>query len=188
MDMEFFETKRTYRRFKQEPVSDEIITGILEAGRLSSSGGNRQNLKFGVIKSPEMVKQVNSLVKWAAYLPTEIGTPKENEIPVLFIAVMQDRENVAADLDAGLAVGNMTTYAWTQGVGSCIMGAIDRNGIKKVAGVPESLDIKVVIAFGYPSAKSRVVDFAGDIKYYLDENGDTCVPKKSLSDMVTYFD
>jgi len=189
MNMEFFKTKRTYRRFKQETVSEDIIQGILEAGRLSSSGGNRQNLKYEVIRKPENVKNINSLVKWAAYLPAEIGTPKESEIPVLFIAVMQDKEEGAAsDIDTGLAVGNMTTYAWTQGVGSCIMGAIDREGISKYLKLPESYEIKLMLAFGYPSTKSEVVDFKGDIKYYLDDEGNTCVPKKSLEETVTYFD
>lgn len=45
-----------------------------------------------------------------------------------------------------------------------------------------------VVAFGYPSHKSRVEDVKdGDIKYYLDENRDYVVPKRKLGDVVTYL-
>ena len=188
--MEFFETKRTYRKFKQERISDEIIADIVDAARLASCGANRQGLKYVVVKEPENVAKLNSLVKWAGYLPKEVGTPGPSEIPVLFVAVLQDTEvSPANDLDAGLAIGNLTACAWMHGVGSCIMGAIDRPAIKEMLAIPETSVLNTVVAFGYPSKKSYVVDMKdGNIKYYLDENGDTCVPKRSVGDVVRYFD
>lgn len=185
---EFFEGKRTYRKFKQEPVSDEIIDDILASARLSASGANRQGLKYVVVKTPENVKKLNELVHYAGYLPV-VGTPGPTEIPVLFIAVVQDTGiSPANDTDAGIAIGNITTAAWMHGVGSCIMGAIERPAIKKMLGIAEEDVLHTVIAFGYPDKKSAVVDFNGDIKYYLDENGDTCVPKRSIEELVRFYD
>lgn len=186
----FFRTRRTYRKFRQEPLPDEIINEITEAARLSSCGGNRQNLKYVVIKSLENVRKLNSLVKWAGYLPKEVGTPCTSEIPVMFIAVLQDTSvSPVSDIDAGLAIGNMTACAWAHGVGSCIMGAIDRPAIKEMLNLPEHYVLSTVVAFGYPSKKSYVVDMKDDsIKYYLDENGDTCVPKRSREEIIRFFD
>lgn len=187
--IDFFRTKRTYRKFRQEPVSDEIISDITEAARLASCGGNRQNLKYVVVKDPVNVTKLNSLVKWAGYLPKEVGTPGPSEIPVMFIAVIQDTGiSPASDIDAGLAIGNMTACAWAHGVGSCIMGAIDRPAIKEMLALPEEYVLNCVVAFGYPAKKSYIVDMKDEsIKYYLDENGDTCVPKRNASDIITFF-
>lgn len=187
---EFFLTKRTYRKFKQERISDEIINEIMEATRLASCGGNRQNLKYIVVKEPVNVSKLNSFVKWAGYLPKEVGTPGPSEIPVMFVAVLQDTSvSPASDIDAGLAIGNMTACAWAHGVGSCIMGAIDRAAIKEMLSIPDGFVLNSVVAFGYPAKKSYTVDMkGGDIKYFLDKNGDTCVPKRSSSEIIKFFD
>lgn len=185
---DFFATKRTYRKFKQDPVSDEIIDDILASARYSASGANRQGLKYVVVKTPENVRKLNELVHYAGYLPV-VGTPGPAEIPALFIAVVQDASiQPVSDTDAGIAIGNMTTAAWIHGVGNCIMGAIERPAIKTMLGIKDEDVLHTVIAFGYPDKKSYVVDFKGDIKYYMDENGDTCVPKRSREEIVRFFD
>ena len=51
--MDLMRTNRTYRRFKQTAVSDEIIGEIMEAARNASSAANRQPLGYVVVKSPE---------------------------------------------------------------------------------------------------------------------------------------
>lgn len=188
MDISFFETKRTYRKFKQEPISADSIEKILEAGRLSSSGANRQVLKYAVVAMPDNVKKLNSLVKWAAFLPPEQGTPKPEEIPVMFIALIYDgRIGGASEVDAGIAMCNMTTMAWSMGIGSCMMGAIDRPAIKEMLNLSEEETVAYVVAFGYPSKKSTVVSVDTDTKYYLDSEANTMVPKRSLKEVVKCY-
>lgn len=187
--LEFIETKRTYRKFKQTQIPDKDLDLVLKAGHLSSTGGNKQGLKFVAVRKPENVKKVNSYVKWAAYLPESVGTPKEDEIPVAFIAVLQDTSvSNPNDTDAGIAIGNMTSLAWSLGIGTCIMGAINRPEIKKMLGLPEEVNLHSVIACGYPLKKSYTVEMKDDIKYYLDGEGNTCVPKRKYEDVVSYFD
>ena len=67
--MELLASRRTYRRFTQQPVPDDVIADMVEAVRLSSCGANRQAIRLVVVRSPEMVAAVQPLVKWAAYLP-----------------------------------------------------------------------------------------------------------------------
>ena len=83
--METLNTRRTYRRFAQKPVPQDVVDDMVEALRLSSCGANRQAVKLVVVQSPEMVKKVHPLVKWAAYLPPEQGTPKADEQPVMYL-------------------------------------------------------------------------------------------------------
>ena len=59
--MEFKEVvakRRSIRKFKPEPISDEQIYQILEAARLAPSGTNRQPWRFLVVKSQEIKQKI----------------------------------------------------------------------------------------------------------------------------------
>jgi nitroreductase len=47
--------RRSIRKFRKEPLPDEMIRRILEAGRFAPSAGNCQPWKFVVVNSPEML-------------------------------------------------------------------------------------------------------------------------------------
>ena len=186
--MDLMRTNRTYRRFKQTAVSDEIIGEIMEAARNASSAANRQPLGYVVVKSPEKVAEVFALTKRAGYLPPEQGQPKAGEEPVLFIGVVENTDiNKNCDTDAGLAIANMRLAAWAHGVGSCIIGACNRQKLSELFGLTEDQKLHTVVAFGYPSHISRIenVEKDGDIRYHLDEDGNYVVPKRNLEDVVT---
>lgn len=188
--MRMLAERRTYRRFLQDKqISQDIIDDILTAQRCASSAGNLQPLKYVVVRTPEVVEQIFPMMNWAARLPKELGTPKDGEHPTLFVVVLyeKDKKTGWTDTDAGLAISNMTFAAWGHGVGSCIMGSIDREQIHKVLDIDERFAIHSVIAFGYPAHQSKIVDLVDeDIAYYLDENQDYCVPKRSLEEVVRY--
>ncbi len=184
--MEFLRTRRTYRRFEQRPVPAEVLAGAVEAARIVSCAANRQTLKYIVVQSPAMTARVQPLIHWAGYLPPEQGQPKAGEQPTAFIAVLQDERMPGAnDTDAGLALGSLTAAAWAAGVGSCIMGAIDRPALCALLGVPEGVRLHSMVALGYPAHRSRLVPMEnGNVKYYLDENRDYCVPKRSREEVL----
>ena len=188
--MEFLRTRRTYRRFEQRPVAPEILQECVDAARIASCGNNRQTLKYVLVQSPEMVAKMQPLVHWAAYLPPEQGQPKPDETPVLFVAVCQDESLPGCnDTDTGLALANMTDAAWAHGVGSCIMGAIDRPAIKELLGLGENLRLHSVVAFGYPTHEAHIVPLTEEtgVKYYLDGQKDYCVPKRSAEEIARYL-
>ena len=114
---DFLKNKRTYRKFKQLPIPGDALQGIMLAGQLYSSGANRQNIKYVIVNKAEDVFVVNGLVKWAGYLPPEVGTPKVDELPVMFIAILQDTSlGPVSDTDAGIAICNLQTAAWYIGI------------------------------------------------------------------------
>lgn len=184
--MEALAARRTYRRFAQKAVPQDVVEDIIEAVRLSSCGANRQAVRLVIVDKPADVARVQPLVKWAAYLPPEQGTPKADELPTLYVAVVQDTA-IPGDLatDTGIALANMTLAAWDKGVGSCIMGAIDRPRLTELLGLPETMKLHTMVAFGYPAHSARVVPMTEQtgVKYYLDENRDYCVPKRSAAEI-----
>ena len=184
--MEKLLTRRTYRRFAQKAVPQDVVEDIIEAVRLSSCGANRQAVRLVVVNKPEDVASVQPLVKWAAYLPPEQGTPKADELPTLYVAVVQDTA-IPGDLntDTGIALANMTLAAWDKGVGSCIMGAINKPALSELLGIAEPDKLAFMVALGYPAHTAKVVPMTEEtgIKYYLDEDRNYCVPKRSREEL-----
>ena len=164
--MDTLVSRRTYRRFAQKAVPQDVVDDIVEAVRLSSCGANRQAVRLVVVNKPEAVAKVQPLVKWAAYLPPEQGTPKADELPTLYVAVVQDK-----------------------GVGSCIMGAINKPALTELLGIEEPQKLAFMVAFGYPAHKAHIVPLTAEtgVKYYLDENRDYCVPKRSKEEIAKYL-
>ena len=188
--MEKLAARRTYRRFAQNAVPQDVVEEIIEALRLSSCGANRQAVRLVIVQKPEDVAKVQPLVKWAAYLPPEQGTPKADELPTLYVAVVQDT-SIPGDLatDTGIALANMTLAAWDKGVGSCIMGAINKPALSEMLGIAEPEKLAFMIAFGYPTHEAHIVPLTAEtgVKYYLDASRDYCVPKRSKEELARYF-
>ncbi len=191
--MELLKTRRSYRRFDQSrPVPDEVLSDMMEAARLSSSAANLQPLRYQVARTPELVEKIFPLTFWAAALPKEKGRPGEGKHPVMYWLVLTEKglENRWVGMDMGIALSNITLAAWNHGVGSCIMGAIDREGIARAVNLDPSLELQCVVAFGYPAHTCTVVspDESGNLKYTMDEEENFYVPKRGISDFIRILD
>ena len=174
--LELMKTRRTYRRFAQRPVPEEVVAQMLEAARYAPSAANLQPLKYLVIRSPELVEQVFARTRWAGYLPPEDGVPKEGERPVLFVVVLEDSQiskSVYVATDAGLA--------------SCIIGSCDKEWMAEFFRLPENLRVHSVVAFGYPTHTSVCEDLTDSVRYYLDAAGNYRVPKRKTEDIVKFL-
>ena len=181
---------RTYRRFTQARVAEEVIREALENARIASCGKNAQTLRYIAVTSPEGVRDLQPLVKWAAALPPEIGTPKEGEQPTAFILVVKTPESGPfSDVDVGIAVNTIVTSCWSHGVGSCLMGAINIPKIKERFAIAEEDTLRLAIALGYPAHRSSIVELPADgsIHYYVDEKREYYVPKRAFDDIVRFM-
>ena len=62
---EIIHTTRAMRRLKPDPVPDELIRKILEAGMAAANGGNTQRWRFLVLKDQKIKQQVQVYYKRA---------------------------------------------------------------------------------------------------------------------------
>ena len=185
----FYEGLRSYRKFQQKKIPEEILHGIIECVRLAPSGSNRQKLRFVVVESDEKLKELQPLVNYSAALPKEVRTPKKNEQPVAFIVIVKEPgPDMNLQMDAGISAEAIVTAAWSQGIGCVMMGNIQYKEIAKVLGVGEK-DVVLAIAMGYPAIESHVVPIPEDGKtsYYLDNDGNYCVPKYSVEQLAKFI-
>jgi len=183
---EAIEKRRTIRKYKQTDIDSATLYELIDCARLAAYGANMQPLKFMAISDKETAFKIFPLTKWAGYLPD--GAPKDGEKPTAYIAILGDtdiKKNAAFEVDAGAAVTNMMLRATELELGTCWLGAIDREKISAELNIPENLKLLYLLAVGEPMQESKVCDMKdGNVKYFEDENGVINVPKRSLEEII----
>lgn len=177
--------RRTIRKFKQERIDRALLEKLIDAARLAPSASNLQPLKYIIVDSGDKTEEVFKNVKWAGYIAPH-GNPAENEKPVAYIIILADTEirKSGWERDAGAAVGNILLTAAEEGIGTCWIGSINRDEVRKQFNIPERYQIDSLIALGYEAEHPVVEDENGSIKYYKDESGVLHVPKRKLKDII----
>jgi nitroreductase len=127
-------SKRDVRRYADESIPEGVRQRILDAGRLSGSGQNRQDWEFVVVES------TRAELARAVFAPHNVATAQ------LVVAIV----GRARPFDAGRAAQNMMLAAWNDGVASCPNGVADAEAAERICGG----DVRMIISFGYP-AKPR---------------------------------
>ncbi len=61
--IDFIKSRRSTRKFKADPIPDEMIEEIVEAGRFAPSGGNSQSTHFIVISNREVLERLAKLAE-----------------------------------------------------------------------------------------------------------------------------
>ena len=180
------EKNRSYRRFDfHRKISEDLLVGLVDAARISQSAANLQPLAYITVSSAEVVARVHSHTRWAAYLPDWSG-PEGAERPAAYIIVLANNQvkQTYREVDAGLAMQNMCICAAAEGIGSCMIGNLDRKRLVELLDVPDHYEILYAVAFGFPVEHVEIAPWAGDVKYYRDENQKHFVPKRLLKDVL----
>lgn len=112
--LELMQTRRSVRGFKPDPVPEEILDQIVEAGTWAATGRNRQ--------SPVIIKVTNrELIRKLSKLNGEImGTDSDPfyGAPAVLI-VLADKTVPTYLYDGSLVMGNLMLAAHSLGIGSC---------------------------------------------------------------------
>lgn len=187
--MDIFEAlyaRRTIRKFSRKPIDRGVLYKLIDCARLAPSAANLQPIKYAVIDTEEMAVKIFPLTKWAGYEPA--AAPKKGEEPTAYIAVLGDNSvsKTTQSCDSGLAMAAICYAAEGMGLGSCILGAIDREKTAELLKLGENLHVLYLIALGYPAQESEVTNAAEDIKYYLSDDK-LYVPKRTLNEIIINY-
>ncbi len=134
------QSRQAVRSFCPTPVSEDIIKKILHAGRQAHSQRNRQPWRFIVIHNRDTLKQIGALASTGPYIA---------DAPFAIALAIEGAKNPY--IDATRAAECLMLAAWSEGVGSCWVGGIDRPKVKELLGIPEEAELITVIPFGYPT-------------------------------------
>jgi len=183
---------RTFRRYKEEKkISREVLTELVDCARLSASPRNQQSLKFKITDAPEERAKLFKYTAWAGALKDWPG-PAEGERPAAYILIFDDL-NIEPEAKkrwegtaCGIAAQSVVLAAAEKGIGSCMIAALNRQGITRDFDIPEHLNLLLAIALGEPNEIVELEEMkAGDsFNYYRDKNNIHHVPKRPLDELL----
>jgi nitroreductase len=176
-------SRRSIRRFAQDPVTPEELRAIAEAGRMAASAGNRQPCRFLVASRPEQVGRLHEHVAWLA----GAGSPPPGKQPTAYLVILADphvNRNYVSDCAA--AAQNMLLAAHGRGLGACWIGSVGRDAVRDLMRIPADLEIYGVIALGWPGEEALARDSETDMVVTRDPAGTVRVPKRRLDDVLRF--
>src|SRR4051812_14003770 len=104
---EAIRTKRAVRKFSDQPLPEQAVLAILDAGRRAQSSKNTQPWQFIAIQDRDTLTQLSTCGQYAGHLAgAALGVALVSSTPSGF--------------DIGQAAANMQLAAWELGIGSCI--------------------------------------------------------------------
>jgi len=152
--LEAIKGRRSVREFKPDPVEDEDLKRILEAGRWAPSAGNCQPSEFVVVKDPSVKRRLAT----AALEETFIA-----EAPVVIVVCAnmprtswrygRRGEELYCIQDTAAATQNMLLTAYSLGYGTCWVGAFDDDAVAEVIRVPPGVRPVAIIPLGRPAER-----------------------------------
>ncbi|MBN1901757.1 nitroreductase family protein [Candidatus Sumerlaeota bacterium] len=178
---------RSYRRFQQNSlITRDVLEELVDLGRISASAANLQPLKYMLFNDPENAAAIFPHLAWAGYLK-DWGGPKQGERPSAYIIMLCDK-NIAPGVgcDHGIAAQSILLGASEKGLGGCMIGSIDRQGLRETLDISERYDIVLVLALGRPDEKVvlETATSPDNVKYWRDAEGVHHVPKRPLKEII----
>jgi nitroreductase len=180
---EIISTTRAMRRLKPDPVPDDLIRKVLEAGVSAASGGNRQHWRFMVIKDRALKEKVQHYYKRA--LDEVVGPRYRNsapppgvtreqydrqhnavsyltdhfhEAPVWIVACLEDGQGTPSRSSGASiypAVQNMLLAARALGLGATLTTRHLQyeKEVEEILGLPPGVHSYAILPIGYPMGR-----------------------------------
>lgn len=178
-------TARTIRRFRDEPVPDDVLRRCLEAATWAPSGGNLQPWRFIVLRSPEtravmklgadkalaVIEDVYGYARPAAD-ETDQGArdrravyelhDRAADVPVGVLFAYKELRATPPEIQGSAifaAMENFLLACRNEGLGAVVTGwgnTADPE-LRAVCGIPDEWKIATIVAVGYPQGRHDVV-------------------------------
>lgn len=161
----FIRARRSFRTFKNEPVSDEIILKWLDITRWSPTATNSQQLNWILIKDTEKIQDLAGLIieflkqgRDYQEIIEQWGRGRDitlRHAPHLLIVTLPE-EYFWSMTDAATAISYLELTAASLGLGTCWAGYLTRAAtayppLREKLNLPENHKVAGALMFGHPS-------------------------------------
>jgi nitroreductase len=141
--IEALKTRRSVRVYKSSPIPSQVLTDLVDCGRLAASAINIQPWEFVVVTSEQGRKAIANLTDHGRFIAGAAAC----------IAVLS-RETKYYLEDGSAATQNILLAAHAHGLGGCWIAGDKKpyaDAVCRLLGAPEGLKLVSLIALGYPA-------------------------------------
>lgn len=139
--LEAIARRRSVRRYKADPVSQELIEKVVDAGRRAPTARNEQPWEFVVVTDPQVRSTLAGICDYGRFI---------KESPVCIVTFCRDTKYYLEDGCA--AIENMLVAAEALGLGTCWVAGDKKAYAPTIAeklGVPGGQRLIGLVALGY---------------------------------------
>lgn len=153
---EAFKSRRSIRKYLDEPVPWETIYNIVESSCNAPCAGNVQNYKIIIIKdhkAKEEIGKIQTQQYWISEASYLIAVVRDNE--KLKTLYPQKGETYAIQ-NCAAVIENILMLAHLEGLGACWVEACDNEVLKEYLGVSGDKVVDAIIPISYPNENPSV--------------------------------
>jgi nitroreductase len=176
--MEVIRGRRSIRKYKPDPVPEEIFQKIMEAVRWAPSWANTQCWEVIVVKNPKIKSELST-----ALTKTNPALSSMTEAPLVIVLCGKkgvsgfkkgEAVTVKGDwlmFDTGIAMQTFCLTAYSLGLGTVVVGMFDHKKAEEILGLPQNAEVVAMTPLGYPAAESvaprrkEIAEFVFNDKY-----------------------
>ncbi len=159
--MEAIKSRRSIRKYKHDPVSEETLEIVLDAARWAPSWENKQCWRFVVVREPETRARISEALRH--------GNPSIDAVrnaPAVIVACAQlgrsgfmkgEAMTSKGDwfmFDVALAMQNLALAAHELGLGTVNVGWFDEQKVEEILQIPEGVVVVELTPLGYPDEEA----------------------------------
>jgi len=143
--LDFICCRRSVRRFQKKPVPEELLEVLMKAAMAAPSGNNAQPWEFVIVRHPQIKEELARVHSWV-YMAAEAPA---------VIVVLGDKSSIWWRDDCAAATENLLLAAANLGLGAVWCGIKENDApvVRKILGIPSSLDVLCIVPLGYPAEK-----------------------------------
>jgi nitroreductase len=151
---ELIRARYAVRAYRPDPVPDNLLAQVLEAGRLAPTASNRQPIGIIVVHTAGRAADLGRIYQreWFGRAPLVLcvcTVPGEAWARAKF-----DGRNYA-DVDAAIVMDHMVLAATEMGLGTCWVAAFDPVAAREVLELPDGVEPLLFTPLGFPADQPR---------------------------------
>lgn len=157
--MECVKSRRSIRKFKNKPLSNEMLMQLVDIASCAPSWKNSQTTRYIVISDAALKLKLaeTCVLDFEHNKKTILNAPT-----LVLVTTVADRSGYERDgsfstskgthwesFDAGIATQTFCLAAHSMGLGTVVLGIFDHEKVIETAGVPEGQKVSAMVAIGY---------------------------------------
>lgn len=148
--------RRSIRRFGPDPVDEEDLYRILDAGRWAPSAGNLQPWEFVVVRDPKIKLDLAEAALGQYFIAkAPVAIVICANVPRSSMVYGRRGAELYCIQDTALAAQNIMLAAYALGYGTCCVGAFDEDEVARIIKTPKGVKPVMIIALGRAVEKPR---------------------------------
>lgn len=142
--LEAIKSRRSIREYQKDPVPEDLVLRVLEAGRWAPSANNSQPWNFIVLRDKEVRRRVADVTTHGDFLA---------DAPLGICVVIDPKASTHSVEDGATATYSMLLAARALGLGTCWIGSYGSSyegRVKEILSIPKEKRVLSIISLGFP--------------------------------------